>query len=163
MKHFFAIAFLCFSVFSMAQNSASQTTKKRQIKIQAQTKFNQVIDAKGNIIATSKPLFAFEGGSSFDFGEVPQTEKIYHDFVFTNTGFEPLIISKVSSSCYCISSNWDKTPILPGQKGKIRVWYDTRSRKGNFRNGVTIYSNAYSYPDETLLVSGKVMEALGDE
>lgn len=149
MKHFLALVFLCFSASLMAQNSASQAIKKRQ--------FNQVIDAKGNIIATSKPLFAFEGGSSFDFGEVPQTEKIYHDFVFTNTGFEPLIIRKVSSSCYCISSNWDKTPILPGQKGKIRVWYDTRSRKGNFRNGVTIYSNAYSYPEETLLVSGKVM------
>ncbi|MBP6664335.1 MAG: DUF1573 domain-containing protein [Chitinophagales bacterium] len=150
MKYLFVLFYLvvCCQVAVVAQNG--NAVKKQQ--------FNQVLDAQGNIISTQKPLFAFTGGSSFDFGEVKAAEKIYHDFEFTNIGFQPLIISKVKSSCYCITSDWDKTPILPGQKGKIRVWFDTRVRKGSFRNGVTIYSNAYSYPEETLLVSGFIVD-----
>lgn len=147
--------FAYFSMLCVFAGWLASTALHAQSKTATST--NHVLSANGNIIATTKPLFSFENGSSFDFGTVTQSGKIYHDFVFTNIGFEPLIIAKVHTSCYCIHAEWDKTPVLPGQRGTIRVYYDTRVRIGNFRNGVSIVSNAYSYPDETLLISGNIV------
>jgi len=78
---------------------------------------------------------------SHDFGTVKNGADISYEFVFTNTGKEPLIISDVQRQCGCTTPSWPKEPIPPGQTGKIKVSYDTK-RTGSVTKNVTVLSNA---------------------
>ncbi len=79
-----------------------------------------------------------------DFGNIKEGPLATVDFNFTNTGKEPLLIRNCSASCGCTTPNWSKEPILPGQKGKITVTYNTQGRDGSFNKTIYIASNAKS-------------------
>lgn len=64
----------------------------------------------------------------FDFGEVMEGERVTHVFKFTNDGKEPLVISNAKGSCGCTVPDWSKNPIAPGEKGEIRVEYDSKGK-----------------------------------
>ncbi|MFD2696371.1 DUF1573 domain-containing protein [Mesonia sediminis] len=87
---------------------------------------------------------AFEQ-ETIDYGNVAYNSDGLRTFVFTNTGDEPLVISRVSSTCGCTVPEKPKEPILPGNKGEIKVKYDTK-RPGPIRKTVTVYSNAQNSP-----------------
>ena len=78
---------------------------------------------------------------SHDFGEVPFSEKAEFEFVFTNSGEAPLILSHVKSTCGCTVPEGSKEPVKPGREGIIRVKYDTH-RVGRFAKSIYVYSNA---------------------
>ena len=78
-----------------------------------------------------------------------------YNFEFTNTGNEPLILSKPRSSCGCTVPEWPKEPILPGETNKIKVTYNTH-KAGSFNKTVTIYSNAKNKSTILLRIKGKV-------
>ena len=77
------------------------------------------------------------------------------EFVFTNTGKEPLIISKAKGSCGCTVPNWPKEPIMSGESGVIQVNYDEK-RIGSFNKSITITSNAKNSP-QIIKVKGKIL------
>lgn len=77
--------------------------------------------------------------------------------MFTNTGNAPLVISSATGSCGCTVPTYPKEPIMPGQKGVIKVHYDT-NRLGAFNKTVTIVSNAPSGSD-ILRITGTVEAA----
>lgn len=87
------------------------------------------------------PIFKFME-ETHDFGNIKEGPQAQVDFVFVNGGKEPLIIQNCSASCGCTTPNWTKDPIMPGQKGKITVKYDTKGRVGSFNKTVYIASNA---------------------
>ena len=62
-------------------------------------------------------------------------------FVFTNIGDTPLMIQSIKSSCGCTVPKKPEAPIMPGEKGEIKVSYDTK-RVGGFSKSITITSNA---------------------
>jgi hypothetical protein len=80
-----------------------------------------------------------------NFGTLQQKQKAGYDFVFTNTGKEPLIIQNVETSCGCTVPEWTKQPVKPGEKGKIRIKYDT-SYPGTFSKSITVYYNGKNSP-----------------
>lgn len=92
----------------------------------------------------------------WDFGDVPEGGKVSHDFYFTNTGKEPLIIHNVRASCGCTTPYWPRQPIPPGGRDKITVVYNTQGRPGPFHKVVTIYSNAAT-PVKQIVVKGRVV------
>jgi len=77
-----------------------------------------------------------------------------YEFVFKNTGKEPLIITKVKSSCGCTIPTWEKEPVLKNKTGIIKVKYDSK-RIGQFQKSIKVYSNAKNSPVE-LIISGEV-------
>ena len=77
------------------------------------------------------------------------------EFIFTNTGKEPLIISKAKGSCGCTVPNWPKEPIMSGESGVIQVNYDEK-RVGSFNKSITITSNAKNSP-QIVKVKGKIL------
>ena len=77
------------------------------------------------------------------------------EFTFTNTGKEPLIISKAKGSCGCTVPNWPKEPIMSGESGVIQVNYDEK-RVGSFNKSITITSNAKNSP-QIIKVKGKIL------
>jgi len=73
-----------------------------------------------------------------DFGKFKEEDgKVSHEFVFTNTGSEPIIINRVTASCGCTATSWTKEPIVPGGKGYVKAEYNPRNRPGRFNKTVT--------------------------
>ena len=77
-------------------------------------------------------------------------------FTFTNEGEEPLVINQAVASCGCTVPQYSKEPVLPGQKGEIKVKYDgRRNSMGHFRKTVTVRTNGV--PEMTrLIIEGDV-------
>jgi hypothetical protein len=86
------------------------------------------------------PEIAFEK-VVHDYGTIYQGADGSCEFKFTNTGKEPLIISKPQSSCGCTVPTWPQEPILPGKSEVIKVTYNTQNI-GPINKTVTVTSNA---------------------
>ena len=86
------------------------------------------------------PEISFEK-ISHDYGTIVQSSDGTCEFKFTNTGKEPLILSKPQSSCGCTVPTWPQEPILPGKSEVIKVTYNTQNI-GPINKSVTVTSNA---------------------
>ncbi|MFI5204969.1 MAG: DUF1573 domain-containing protein [Flavobacteriales bacterium] len=75
-----------------------------------------------------------------DYGTVKQGADGNCEFIFTNTGTTPLVISDARGSCGCTVPTWPKEPIKPGAKSTIKVHYDTK-RPGPISKTVTVTAN----------------------
>src|SRR5688500_17244752 len=95
---------------------------------------------------------------TYNFGDIPEGPQVTHEFKFTNTGKEPLILSNVRASCGCTTPSWPKEPILPGKEGAILVTYNTQGRPRNFSKTVTSTSNA-DEPNRVIDIKGDVIKA----
>lgn len=90
-----------------------------------------------------------------DYGTIAQHGNGVSEFEVTNTGNEPLIISKAKGSCGCTVPSYEKEPIMPGESSTIKVKYDTK-RVGPINKSVTITSNATNAPTKVLRIKGTV-------
>ena len=94
--------------------------------------------------------------TSYDFGNIPYKGNGSYEFVFVNTGNEPLILSQPKSSCGCTVPEWPKYPILPGESNVIKVTYKNTDRPGSFNKYVTVFSNALVNKEVKLRIKGTV-------
>ncbi|MCB4809492.1 DUF1573 domain-containing protein [Tamlana sp. 62-3] len=94
---------------------------------------------------------------TIDYGTIEKGANGVRVFEFTNTGNEPLVITKVSSSCGCTIPKKPKDPILPGKTGEIEVKYDT-NRVNPIRKTITVQSNAET-PTVALKIKGLVVDS----
>jgi hypothetical protein len=76
-------------------------------------------------------------------------EVVEHTFRFTNTGSKDLVISSASASCGCTIPNWPKEPIAPGEKGEIKVEFNSNGKKDMVTKDITILAN--TNPVKTIL------------
>ena len=60
--------------------------------------------------------------TTHDYGTIYLNGDGTYNFEFTNTGNEPLILSKPRSSCGCTVPAWPKEPILPGETNKTSAY-----------------------------------------
>lgn len=91
-----------------------------------------------------------------DYGTIAHNADGKREFVFTNNGTKPLIITNAQGSCGCTVPTSPKEPIAPGAKGVIGVKYAT-DRVGAFTKTVTITSNAEGQPTKVLTIKGTVL------
>jgi hypothetical protein len=91
-----------------------------------------------------------------DYGTIAQNTDGRREFVFTNNGNAPLIITNTQGSCGCTVPSSPKEPIAPGAKGVIGVKYAT-DRVGPFTKTVTVSSNAAGQPTKVLTIKGNVV------
>lgn len=101
------------------------------------------------------PVMTFEK-TVHDYGTIKKGSDGSVDFIFKNTGKEPLILSKPRSNCGCTVPDWPQEPIMPGQSNKITVTYNTQL-VGPINKQVTIISNAVNSP-VVLQIKGTVVE-----
>lgn len=92
---------------------------------------------------------------SYDFGAVKEGEKVEHEFMFTNTGDEPLIVSRVQASCGCTTPEYSKNPVPPGETGKVKVVFNSAGQMGKQHKVITVTSNAVK-PNTLLHLRGEV-------
>jgi len=77
-----------------------------------------------------------------DFGTIGEKDgSVTFDFVMTNNGNDPVIISNAQASCGCTRPVWTKEPIEKGKTGTISVTYNPLGRIGEFNKPITVYTN----------------------
>lgn len=109
--------------------------------------FAQEVGADGAKIEFTK--------DTHDYGNVKYGADGTTTFEFKNTGKAPLIISSAKASCGCTVPDWTKDPVNPGQKGSLKVTYDTK-RPGLINKSITVTSNAVNEPTKVLRIKGEV-------
>ncbi|MGO4905917.1 DUF1573 domain-containing protein [Flavobacterium sp. W20_MBD1_R3] len=95
--------------------------------------------------------------NTIDYGKVSKNDNGTRDFIFTNTGNAPLIITNVLSTCGCTVPTKPTEPIMPGKTGKITVKYNMAP--GPIRKTITVESNAVNYDSGrvALKIKGEVV------
>lgn len=97
--------------------------------------------------AQSKPLTTLAlSEANFDFGKLKKGDHVEHIYEVTNTGTNPLIISQVKPGCGCTVPDYTKDPILPGQKGKITLKFDSTNFDGLVNKQAEVYANVEKAP-----------------
>ncbi|SDG68243.1 Protein of unknown function [Flavobacterium omnivorum] len=144
MKKIIALALLV--TLGVTTSNAQETTKK--------------LKATNTKLATAKVngagmVFVTE---TIDYGTVAYNSDGRREFVFTNNGNKPLIITNAQGSCGCTVPTYPKEPIAPGAKGVIGVKYDTSRAGQAFTKTVTLTTNAV-VPSKTLTIKGNVLAA----
>ena len=125
-----SIALLAFT-FSNAQET-TKITNKTTTKTTKTTKTTlSKVDGAGMVFASE----------TIDYGNVAANSDGKREFVFTNNGNKPLIITNATGSCGCTVPSYSKEPIAPGAKGVIGVKYDTSRAGQPFTKTVTIKGN----------------------
>jgi len=95
---------------------------------------------------------------TYDFGDIIEGILATHEFTFTNTGMDTVVLKSVKASCGCTTPSWTKDPIAPGEKGKITATFNSANRKGAFRKSIMVTSNS-SEPTKMLYIKGTVISA----
>jgi hypothetical protein len=91
-----------------------------------------------------------------DFGKVPQGKPVTTDFVYTNIGVEPLILTEVKPTCGCTIADYTKTPVKKGEKGSIKITYNA-AVEAPFNKTIVVTSNAKT-PTKYLVIVGEVVK-----
>jgi len=116
--------------------------------------------AAGAAILALGPNIEFKK-TTHDFGKIAQGKPVAHEFTFTNTGDEPLVLIKVKASCGCTTPSYPREPIAPGEEAKIKAVYNAAS-VGKFQKSVTVTTNIKEADNITekrfnLFIKGEVM------
>ena len=107
----------------------------------------QGVEHNGAVIAFSSTTFCYD--------TIPRGSDGEYAFEFTNVGDEPLVITSAFSSCGCTVPSWPQEPILPNQKGVIRVRYNT-DKTGGFSKAIVVKSNLTDNAKAILRINGVV-------
>jgi hypothetical protein len=136
--------------------NAQEVATKAKMEVK---KTKNVKKAK-KIAATALPKVEGAGmvfeNETIDYGTIAHNADGKREFVLTNNGNKPLIISNAQGSCGCTVPTTPKDPIAPGAKAVIGVKYAT-DRVGPFTKTVTVTSNAEGMPSKILTIKGTVL------
>lgn len=129
-------------VFGLTTSKAQEATKKVKVTAPKAVK----VEGPGMVFETE----------TIDYGTIAHNADGNREFVFTNNGNKPLIITSTKGSCGCTVPSTPKEPIAPGAQGVIKVKYAT-DRIGPFTKNVTVTSNAAGQETKILTIKGTVL------
>jgi len=87
-----------------------------------------------------KPVMVFDQKNAY-LGRINEGDSLFHTFHFRNRGNLPLKIISVNVSCGCTSTKWSKEIIEPGEKGFIKIKFNSIGRIGRNSKTITAYCN----------------------
>jgi len=93
---------------------------------------------------------------SFNFGTITAGQKITHDFILKNTGKDPLVIRKISTTCGCTASKPGTYEIQGGKETTIACSFDSRGKAGKQFQTVTLILNDPSASSLVIRLIGTV-------
>lgn len=102
------------------------------------------------------PVISFDR-MEYDFGSIafkghPKTVK----FRFVNTGNAPLVITRTTLSCTCLSVEYPRKPIMPNGEGFLTITYTPKKETGKFNNTVKVFSNSAEHNPAILFLRVEV-------
>ncbi len=109
----------------------------------------------GYLKALNEPKIVFDN-KKIDFGRAKQGAELTHNFSFENTGGSLLAIEKIRTSCGCTAALASKETLKPGEKGDVKVTFNTRGYSGEVSKYVYVYTNDPKNPRVMLSVSAHI-------
>jgi hypothetical protein len=86
-----------------------------------------------------------------DLGLVREGERVIAWYDYQNTGDKPLIIQDIEAGCGCTVPRWSKEPLEAGDKGSIRVVFDSSGKRGMQHIRISVISNARNKKEDLFL------------
>jgi hypothetical protein len=143
MKKVLLLSFLALGSFAtFAQSKSKKVTDKPTTSLSTAA----TTATTANTVAGSTQDVAPNGTTlefnktTYEFGTIPQGTPAEAEFVFTNTGKEPLIIQRVNAACGCTTPYYTQEPVAPGKTGVIKATYNAAA-PGGFNKPVTVIYN----------------------
>ncbi len=126
------------------------------VSARAQEPAAPVVDASAGLAG---PMIEFET-TDYDFGKIMAEEDIRYEYVFTNTGGQPLQILNVHPTCGCTTTGEIEKVIAPGDKGKIPIEFHTKGYKGKVEKAIRVSTNVPGKQMITLKIGGEIWEPI---
>lgn len=76
-----------------------------------------------------------------NFGDIMEGQNVEKTYNFTNSGDKPLLIDRCDVTCGCTVPSFPKEPIAPGDKGSIKVVFNSSGKSGLNNKTVTVFAN----------------------
>ncbi len=82
--------------------------------------------------------------TTHDFGHVARRGgDLTAEFEYVNDGTEPLVITRITTSCTCIKPQFIKRPLAVGERGVIRLVYEPHKMEaGAFHKVIQVHTNS---------------------
>ena len=100
-----------------------------------------------------------------NFGKADVGDTGRHSFTFTNTGNEPLVLTRGRSTCGCCTCvctvRLPEDAIAPGESTKVTFQWKSKLYVGSFRQTATILTNDPARREVTLLITGRFTGPVG--
>ena len=111
--------------------------------------------AAGFVHAAKDPKINFKK-DKWDFGSTKEGKSLNYTFEFTNDGDGTLKIGKVQTSCGCAAALITKKNYKPGEKGQIKVTFNTKGYEGDVSKYVYVESNDPKQPNKMLTIAASI-------
>lgn len=82
---------------------------------------------------------------TYQFGTVEQNIPVTAEFVLTNNGEKPIVITEVKKTCGCTVPAYDEAPIMPGESSIIKATYNAK-KEGSFTKTIKVYTTLSDQP-----------------
>ncbi len=105
---------------------------------------------------TDVPAISFDQ-LTYDFGKVQKGDMVSHEFRFSNTGTEKLIVSDVHPSCGCTAALLSLNQLLPGAHGVVTANFNSSNYLGPVTKTITVTSNDPFKRIVTLTLTGEIV------
>lgn len=145
----------CNSEAKRSSEDTANNTASAEIKTTSQDQSAENAHASATPPAETAAM-TFEE-TAYDFGTIQDGDVVKHTFSFTNTGKVPLIIQNATAQCGCTVPDWTRTPIAPGEKGEVRVEFNSKGKAGVQSKAVSITAN--TQPEVTQVTLKGVVES----
>ncbi len=138
MKKILLVALAVITLSSCSKEKASDKIKAENLKEA------KVRDSK---ISEGSPVIEWDK-KEHDFGTIDQGDKVETTFVLTNVGKTDLVVTDAKGSCGCTVPEWPKEAIKPGESADIKVIFNSRGKKNNTSNTITLSTNTETGKEE---------------
>ena len=79
-----------------------------------------------------------------DFGIIKESAgSVSATFIITNNTKEPVVLTRVTSSCGCTVPKWTKEPIESGKSAEVTATFNPQGRPGLFDKSISITTTGY--------------------
>jgi len=142
-------------ILSACKSEGNKTSEKNNVLTTSESLNPTDTIADSTAIKTSvtlpddKKTTIYFPKDTYDFGKITESDVVTHVFSFTNSGDEVLVLRTVRGSCGCTVPEYSKKPIPPGEKGEIKVTFDSKGRNGPNTKGIFVEAN--TEPELTIL------------
>lgn len=96
---------------------------------------------------------------SENLGKVPFGTPVTREFIVKNISRENLLLLQVRSTCHCLTVEWSREPVRPGETATIKATYDAQ-REGDFYKIISVNTNFDPNQGVPFALTGKVDKRL---
>jgi hypothetical protein len=117
-------------------------------------------------LCTSSTVFADSGPKAvmpqleYNFGSVPQGQKVEHEFLLRNEGDAELVIQRLAPSCGCTAAAMSSSAVKPGGSEKIKVAFNTAGFYGDKTKSVHVLTNSRDNPELVIKMTGHIVRGV---